>query len=64
LRPDYELLIFDWDGTLSDSIGRIVEAMQAAAHLAGRSVRDDVAIKGIIGLAGGHSHAVPGHHCQ
>jgi phosphoglycolate phosphatase len=50
LRPDYELLIFDWDGTLSDSIGRIVEAMQAAAHLAGRPVRDDVAIKGIIGL--------------
>ena len=50
MRPDYELLIFDWDGTLSDSIGRIVDAMQAAAHLAHRPVRDDAAIKGIIGL--------------
>jgi phosphoglycolate phosphatase len=50
VRPDYELLIFDWDGTLSDSIGRIVDAMQAAATLSGRPVRDDFAIKGIIGL--------------
>lgn len=50
MRPDYELLIFDWDGTLADSIGRIVQAMQAAAELSGRAVRDDLAIKGIIGL--------------
>lgn len=55
MRPDcelsrYELLIFDWDGTLADSIGRIVEAMRVAATLSGRVVRDDPAIKGIIGL--------------
>ncbi|MDH0748114.1 HAD-IIIA family hydrolase [Pseudomonas sp. GD03842] len=50
MRPDYELLIFDWDGTLSDSIGRILDAMRQAANLAGRPVRDDQAIKGIIGL--------------
>ncbi|MFK3799503.1 MULTISPECIES: HAD-IA family hydrolase [unclassified Pseudomonas] len=50
MRPDYELLIFDWDGTLSDSIGRIIDAMRQAAGLAGRPVRDDEAIKGIIGL--------------
>ena len=55
MRPDfkpsnYELLIFDWDGTLADSIGRIVEAMQVAATLSDREVRDDFAIKGIIGL--------------
>jgi phosphoglycolate phosphatase len=50
VRRDYELLIFDWDGTLSDSIGRIVEAMRTAAGLAGRPVRDELAIKGIIGL--------------
>ncbi|OQR28680.1 HAD family hydrolase [Pseudomonas sp. Bc-h] len=50
MRRDYELLIFDWDGTLSDSIGRIVEAMRTAADLAGRPVRDELAIKGIIGL--------------
>ena len=46
----YELLIFDWDGTLADSIGRIVDAMRAAAVLSNRPVRDDLAIKGIIGL--------------
>lgn len=28
---DYRLLIFDWDGTLVDSIGRIVAAMHMAA---------------------------------
>ena len=50
MRRDYELLIFDWDGTLSDSIGRIVSAMGEAARLSGRPVRDDHAIKGIIGL--------------
>lgn len=54
MRPDvelkYELLIFDWDGTLADSIGRIVQAMRTAAELSGRPVRDDPAIKGIIGL--------------
>jgi phosphoglycolate phosphatase len=46
----YDLLIFDWDGTLADSIGRIVEAMRVAAHLSGRPARDELAIKGIIGL--------------
>lgn len=47
----YELLIFDWDGTLADSIGRIVESMNAAAVRAGEAQRSDDAIKGIIGLA-------------
>ena len=27
----YELIIFDWDGTLMDSVPRIVSCMQAAA---------------------------------
>ncbi|WP_090231266.1 HAD-IA family hydrolase [Pseudomonas kuykendallii] len=48
--PDYELLIFDWDGTLCDSIGRIVDSMRAAASLDGLGERSDEAIKGIIGL--------------
>jgi phosphoglycolate phosphatase len=47
---DYKLLIFDWDGTLADSIGRIVEAMNVAAERAGEACSDD-AVKGIIGLA-------------
>lgn len=51
MRRDYDLLIFDWDGTLADSIGRIVEAMHLAAGRAGQPVCDDEAVKGIIGLA-------------
>ena len=47
---DYKLLIFDWDGTLADSIGRIVEAMQVAAERSDLPPRDDFAVKGIIGL--------------
>ncbi len=48
--PDYQLLIFDWDGTLVDSIGRIVDAMRSAAAECGLSLLGDAAIKGIIGL--------------
>ena len=47
---NYDLLIFDWDGTLADSIGRIVEAMRMAAVQSDMEVRDDASIKGIIGL--------------
>lgn len=47
---EYKLLIFDWDGTLADSIGRIVTAMQVAAQRSGRPERDAPAVKGIIGL--------------
>ncbi len=50
MRRDYDLLIFDWDGTLADSIGRIVHAMRTAAIGGDMQVRDDDAIKGIIGL--------------
>ncbi|MCO8163597.1 HAD-IIIA family hydrolase [Pseudomonas sp. 21LCFQ010] len=50
MRRDYDLLIFDWDGTLADSIGRIVAAMREAAITGDMPVRDDPAIKGIIGL--------------
>ena len=48
--PDYQLLIFDWDGTLVDSIGRIVESMHRAAAGCGLPLLGDEAIKGIIGL--------------
>ena len=47
---EYKLLIFDWDGTLADSIGRIVTAMQVAARRADRPERDADSVKGIIGL--------------
>lgn len=44
------LIIFDWDGTLMDSIGLIVTAMQVAAKKNGFSVSDE-AVKIIIGLS-------------
>lgn len=47
----YKLLIFDWDGTLADSIGRIVEAMNLSADGEGYPRRDAVDVKGIIGLS-------------
>jgi phosphoglycolate phosphatase len=51
VHPDYDLLIFDWDGTLADSIGRIVLAMNSAAERAGEAPCAEEAVKGIIGLA-------------
>ncbi len=51
MQADYKLLIFDWDGTLCDSIGRIVEAMHAAAGASGYPPCSDEAVKSIIGLA-------------
>lgn len=47
---DYRLLIFDWDGTLVDSIGRIVTAMHRAADACELVRRSDTQVKGIIGL--------------
>lgn len=49
-RP-YQLLIFDWDGTLMDSAGRIVSAMQGAARLAGQPVPEARAILDVMGLS-------------
>ncbi|MFJ7886395.1 HAD-IA family hydrolase [Pseudomonas sp. NPDC096917] len=50
MLSEYKLLIFDWDGTLADSVGRIVSAMQVAAQRSGRPERDEQSVKGIIGL--------------
>nr|WP_306218359.1 MULTISPECIES: HAD-IA family hydrolase [unclassified Pseudomonas] len=44
------MLIFDWDGTLANSIGRIVEAMHMASTRSGFELCSDLAVKGIIGL--------------
>lgn len=48
--PDYRLLIFDWDGTLVDSIGRIVDSIRAASAACELPQRSDERIRGIIGL--------------
>lgn len=44
------LLIFDWDGTLSDSTGLITQAMQAAAASLEIPVPEDIQVHNIIGL--------------
>lgn len=48
--PELKTLIFDWDGTLCDSISRIVESMVAAAKLTGLDVPSERAVRDIIGL--------------
>lgn len=47
---DKTLIIFDWDGTLMDSIGLIVESMHIAGEAHGFTTTDQ-AIKDIIGLS-------------
>ena len=45
------VLIFDWDGTLVDSIERIIEAMHIASDTCGVPRCTDQAVRDIIGLA-------------
>ncbi len=47
---DKTLIIFDWDGTLMDSIGLIVESMHVAGEAHGLTTTDK-AVKDIIGLS-------------
>ncbi|WP_018872534.1 HAD family hydrolase [Thioalkalivibrio sp. ALJ16] len=44
------LVVFDWDGTLMDSPLRIVHCLQRAAEALGVEVRDEAALRNIIGL--------------
>jgi len=48
---DYKLVIFDWDGTLMDSVDRIVSSMQSAAKTIGLAIPSDNDVKQIIGLS-------------
>lgn len=47
----YKLVIFDWDGTLMDSVDRIVSSMQGAATAANLPIPSVQAVKDIIGLS-------------
>ena len=46
----YELVVFDWDGTLMDSAGRIVSSLRSAISDTGLPPRPDSALANIIGL--------------
>jgi len=48
---NYKLYIFDWDGTLMDSIDRIVSSLQVAAIEVGLNAPNDADAKSIIGLS-------------
>jgi len=47
----YELLIFDWDGTLANSAGQIVATLQDAIRALGLPPREDREIADLIGLS-------------
>jgi len=49
-RLPYRLLVFDWDGTLVDSIGTIVECTRTALTELSLPVPDESTLRGVIGL--------------
>lgn len=57
----YPLIVFDWDGTLLDSAGAIVQAIQAACRDLDLPVPEDARARHVIGLglADAMRHAVP-----
>ena len=46
----FELLVFDWDGTLLDSAGAIVDAIQASCRDLGLPTPADEQARHVIGL--------------
>jgi phosphoglycolate phosphatase len=50
MNKSYDLIVFDWDGTLMDSEARIVRCMQGAARDLGVADPGPAAIRHIIGL--------------
>lgn len=58
---NYSLIVWDWDGTILDSAGAIVRAIQGAAADLGLAVPDEARARHVIGLglADALSHAVP-----
>jgi phosphoglycolate phosphatase len=57
----YELIVFDWDGTLLDSAGAIVKAIQAPVAILDLNVPSDAQARHVIGLGlvDAMRHAVP-----
>jgi phosphoglycolate phosphatase len=51
MPKQFDLIIFDWDGTLADSSQIIVDSVLAASRDAGLPVPTDAAARGIIGLS-------------
>ena len=49
MQKPVELIVFDWDGTLFDSVSQIVKSLKFAAEQFNQALTDDDA-KSIIGL--------------
>jgi len=49
-KKQFDLIVFDWDGTLMDSTATIVKSIQAAAKDLGLPVPDNEAASHVIGL--------------
>ena len=62
MAKKFDLLVFDWDGTLLDSTGAIVEAVQAACRDLGQPEPSEEHARHVIGLglADALRHSVPG----
>lgn len=50
MKPPFDLVVFDWDGTLLDSAAAIVKAIQAASRDLGAKEPSDYAARQVIGL--------------
>ncbi len=57
MSKPFELLVFDWDGTLMDSEARIVACMQGAADDLDLPIPDEASVRNIIGLGLGEAIA-------
>jgi len=57
-RKKFDLIVFDWDGTLMDSTATIVKSIQAAAKDLGLAAPSDAAASHVIGLALGEAMQV------
>lgn len=51
MNNKFDLIIFDWDGTLIDSIDWIVHCLQTAGKHCGRDIPEPQAAKDVIGLS-------------
>lgn len=51
MKNKFDLIIFDWDGTLIDSIDWIVHCLQTAGKQCGRDIPEPQAAKDVIGLS-------------
>ena len=61
MKKRYDLIVFDWDGTVMDSTAVIVSSIQAACRDLNLSVPSDEAARYVIGMGLGEAlrHAVP-----